>query len=466
MMNMNRTLFGREVIFCDELEITRNNLLDVLTQALTVHQKNSNDIDYLYKYYRGKQPILQRTKQIRPEICNKIVENHAYEIVEFKKGYIFGEPVQYVRRGESIEEDYISLLNEYMFIADKAQKDKELAEWFLIGGTAYRMVLPSSEMDPDIPFEIDTLDPRYAFVVYYNGFGKKPLMGVKYIENADGEIVYSIYTRDTYFEVINDRIVKEEPHALGYIPIIEYPANASRLGAFEVALPLLDALNNITSNRLDGIEQFIQSFIKFVNCDIDEKTFTALKDLGALKVKSSSTNPADVDIVSQELDQSQTQITKDDIYRTILIICGMPDRHQSLRSTSDTGTAVYYREGWTVAEGRARDTELIFKSSEKQFLKLVLRILKDINGVEIKLNEIDIKFTRNKSENLLVKTQGLQNLLEAGIHPQIAISTSDLFSDSEQVYSDSLEYLEKWRYAEATVTPGNNKPDPEEGDVV
>lgn len=39
-------------------------------------------------------------------------------------------------------------------------------------------------------------------------------MGVKYIENADGEIVYSIYTRDTYFEVINDWIVKEEPHAL------------------------------------------------------------------------------------------------------------------------------------------------------------------------------------------------------------------------------------------------------------
>lgn len=466
MTNTNRTLFGREVIFCDEPEITRNNLLDVLTQALTVHQKNSNDIDYLYKYYRGKQPILQRTKQIRPEICNKIVENHAYEIVEFKKGYIFGEPVQYVRRGESIEEDHISLLNEYMFIADKAQKDKELAEWFLIGGTAYRMVLPSSEMDPDVPFEIDTLDPRYAFVVYYNGFGKKPLIGVKYVENADGEIVYSIYTRDTYFEVINDQIVKEEPHALGYIPIIEYPANASRLGAFEVALPLLDALNNITSNRLDGIEQFIQSFIKFVNCDIDEKTFTALKELGALKVKSSSTNPADVDIVSQELDQSQTQITKDDIYRTILIICGMPDRHRSLRSTSDTGTAVYYREGWTVAEGRARDTELIFKSSEKQFLKLVLRILKDINGIEIKLNEIDIKFTRNKSENLLVKTQGLQNLLEAGIHPQIAISTSDLFSDPEQVYSDSREYLEKWRHAEATVTPGNNKPDPKEGDVV
>jgi hypothetical protein len=171
-------------------------------------------------------------------------------------------------------------------------------------------------------------------------------------------------------------------------------------------------------------------------------------------------------VISQELNQSQTQITKDDIYNAILIICGMPDRHQNATSTSDTGMAVLLRDGWSAAESRARDTELIFKSSEKEFLRLVLRILKDSVGLDIKLNEIDIKFTRNKTDNLLVKTQGLQNMLEAGVHPQIAITTCGLFSDPEQVYIDSQEYLEKWKFAKATVTPGNNKPDPQEGDVI
>jgi len=459
-------LFGREVLYSAESEITAGNLIDVLNKVLPIHNQNSLEIDYLYKYYRGRQPILDRQKQIRPEICNKIVENHAYEIVDFKKGYVFGEPVQYVRRGEGIEENKIPLLNNYMFMADKAQKDKELAEWFYICGTAYRMVLPGD--NEDVPFEIDTLDPRYAFVVYNNGFGKRPLMAGKYVitKTPAGEEkeLYSIYTPTTYFEVMDNEIIKNEPHALGYIPIIEYPANMSRLGAFEIVLPLLDALNNTISNRMDGIEQFIQSFMKFVNCDIDEETFLALKELGALKVKSDSTNPADVDIISQELDQSQTQITKDDIYRTILIICGMPDRHQNARSTSDTGNAVLLRDGWSAAEARARDTELIFKSSEKQFLKVVLRILKDVSGIDIKLSEIDIKFTRNKTDNLLVKTQGLQNMLEAGIHPQIAITTCGLFSDPEQVYIDSQEYLEKWRTAEATSTPGNNKPNPTDAD--
>ena len=65
-------------------------------------------------------------------------------------------------------------------MVDKALQDKDLAEWFNICGTSYRMVLPNKNYTYDSdesPFEIDTLDPRYTFVVYNNGFGKRPLMG-------------------------------------------------------------------------------------------------------------------------------------------------------------------------------------------------------------------------------------------------------------------------------------------------
>ena len=79
-------------------------------------------------------------------------------------------------------------------------------------------------------------------------------------------------------------------------------------------------------------------------------------------------------------------------------------------------------------------------------------------NLNLRLSEIDIKFTRNKTDSLLVKSQGLQNQLEAGIHPQIAIAHCGLYSDPEQVYLDSREYLEKWKTAKATSIPGNNKP--------
>ena len=81
-------MFGRRKILCDELNITERNVVKVLTDALVAHNQNRIEIDRLYGYYRGKQPILNRTKQIRPEICNRVVENRANEIVSFKVGYL------------------------------------------------------------------------------------------------------------------------------------------------------------------------------------------------------------------------------------------------------------------------------------------------------------------------------------------------------------------------------------------
>lgn len=454
--------FGREVIYTSENFIDRTNVLDVLRQAIRVHSKNRQEVEYLYGYYKGRQPILDRVKAVRPEINNRVVENHAREIVDFKRGYVFGEPVQYVRRGDTEGvSDLIAQLNEYMFSEDKAAKDAQLAEWFYICGTAYRMILPDTLIDlreDACPFEIDVLDPRSTFVVYHNAFGKHPAMGVTSVFNSDGETIYTAYTPQSWFTIVNDTIIAEGAHSLQSIPIIEYPADNARLGAFESVLDLLEAINTATSNRLDGIEQFVQAFMKFINCDIDADEFLALKELGAIKIKGEPGNPADVSIVSSELDQSQAQLTKDDLYQMVLIICGMPDR-KSGRSTGDTGQAVMLRDGWSAAETRARDSEMVFKRAEKQFLKIALHIIREARGIDIGINDIDIKFTRNKTDNLLVKTQGLQNMLEAGIHPLIAITHSGLFSDPEQTYLDSTLYLEKWKQAPTSEVHPNNKPD-------
>ncbi len=449
---------GRQTIYSSELEITRDNVVSVLKKALPIFNKNKTEIQYLHDYYRNSQPIRHRKKKIRPEICNNIVENHAFEIVDFKKGYVFGEPIQYVCRGERKDlPDGILTLNDYMLEESKSSHDIDLAEWLYICGTSYRMVLPKDSDDGGSPFEIDVLDARQAFIVYSNRFGKKPLMGVMEIPTDEKESIYAIYTKTKYFEVIGEKIVKEEAHILGGIPIIEYPANRLRIGAFEPVLDMLDAINTTASNRVDGIEQFVQAFLKFTNCKFEQEHLDKLKEQLAIAVMGEPGLPADVSLVTAELNQGQVQISKDDMYQIVLIICGVPDRRAPGVSTSDTGQAVLLGNGWVAAEGRAKDTERIFIKSEKQFLKIVLNIIKNSRKIDIQLKDIDIKFTRNKTDNLLVKTQALQTLLESGMHPQIAISIVGLFSDPEQVYLDSKEYLEKWKVAEATRTPANNK---------
>ena len=418
---------------------------EVLRKSLDIHNLNSGDIDYLYKYYKGDQPIRYRIKEVRPEICNRIVENRANEIVSFKVGYLCGEPIQYVSRsGDENIVKQVNLLNEYMFAEDKVSQDQEIVEWQMICGTAFRMVLPDSSDDLDeAPFEIYTLDPRNTFVVYSSEIGNEPLMGVKYYVDDDNVKHYSVYTKDNYFTIDGDLLTNVQPHALGDIPIIEYPANNARLGSFEIVLPLLDAMNNVASNRMDGVEQLVQAFIKFINCDISKEEYREFLELGAIKVKSVDGQAADVGVVTTELNQTQSQTLKDDYYNAMLTICGMPNRNGS-KSTSDTGAAVVLRDGWSDAEARAKDSENVFKRAEKKMLKLVLRICEDLRDSTLHLRDIDMKFTRRNYEAIQSKSQVLISMLqEPKIHPQLAFQHSGMFSDAESAYSMSMKYYEE-----------------------
>lgn len=439
-------LHGRRVIKTDEPEVTIDNVVTVLRKALPYHWKNRSEINYLWHYYKGRQPILNRVKQVRPEINNMIVENRADEIVSFKSGYLMGEPLQYVTRGnaDGIAEA-INQLNEFVFAEEKPAKDKELADWFHICGTSYRMVLPDEAgEEDDSPFEIYTLDPRNAFVVYHNGLGNKPVMGVKYVVDEKGVVTYSCYTKYEYFEIVESKIVKHEGHILGDIPIIEYPLNLARIGAFELVLPLLDAINLTDSNRIDGVEQFIQALMLFHNVDISSDDYDKLRDEGAIKFKDIDAQlKAEVKYLTNSLNQGETQTLVDHMYQTVLTICGMPNRNGG-SSTSDTGSAVIMRDGWSDAEARAKNSELMFKKSERRFLKLVLNICRTLTGMDLKVHNIEIRFTRRNYENILQKAQVLDLMLKnTKIHPRLAFEHCGLFVDSDLAYALSAEYVEE-----------------------
>lgn len=439
-----RITFGRRTIYTDVEEITAENVVQVLDEVMSVHQKNRSEIEYLHRYYKGRQPILSRTKEIRSDICNKIVENRANEIVSFKVGYLMGEPVQYVSRSEEeSNNEALNILNDYVYLDNKNVKDKELAEWFFKCGVAYKMVVPNKKFtkdsaDEESPFCTYILDPRNTFVIRKNDLTKDVIGAVKYVVKKDNTVIYGVYTDKFYFEVKDGKVIKNETHECEAVPIIEYAANSAKLGAFEIVLPILDAINIVASNRADGIEQFIQALLVLKGVDITAEDFAKIKELGGLKVPLEG----DVEYLIQELNQQQTQTLKDDMYETVLTICGMPNRNGG-SSTSDTGKAVIMRDGWSAAEARAKDSEEMYKAAEKEALKIMLRICRVVGDVKIKRSSVNIRFTRRNFENILEKAQVLTMLLNCDkIHPQLAFSHCGMFVDSELAYTMSKEYYD------------------------
>jgi len=293
---------------------------------------------------------------------------------------------------------------------------------------------------------------------------------VKYVVRQDKKIVFSAYTDTHYYELVAENVIgglrleKAERRALGAIPIVEYPLNNARQGAFEVVMPMLDAINTVQSNRLDGIEQFVQSLIVITNGEIPEEKAKQIHEAGLITLKSFGENKASIDIIAEQLDQQQTQTLIDYMHQTILDIVGMPNRNGG-SSTSDTGSAVIMRDGWSAAEARAKSDELMFKEAERQVLKIALAIVRSTIGTTLKLADVETQFTRRNYENVGVKSQTLISMLGCDkIAPALAFQHCGLFSDPEDAAKMSAEYYEKVKAEQAAQV----KPDepPKDGGAV
>lgn len=446
--------FGRKQILSDVDEVTPENVRDVISKALVTHNENKGDIQYLYDVYKGRQAILQREKLIRPEICNRVIVNRSNEVVSFKSSYLMGEPVQYVSSAsasEGITEKLVKL-NEYMRMEGKEGKDMELANWFHICGVAYRLVLPDSQSnDPyGSPFNIYVLDPRDTFVIRSSGVDRRPLAGVHIVHRKEKPDILCVYTKKWYMELENDILsvdvppLRFEPVTYSEVPIVEYDHNQVRMGAFEPVLSQLDEINVVESNRIDHIEQTVQSLLVFENCDIDSTKYDRMRAKGCVTIKSTSGIKANVYNVENTLDQSGVQQTIDDLQASIYDICGMPSTQNGGASTSDTGSAVMLRDGWQQAEARAKETEKYFTMAEQRFLRLVLDICRTTRDLDINVSEVKLQFTRRNYADLLTKSQVLTTLLASNkIAPKLAFEVCTLFTDPEAAYQASKDLIEK-----------------------
>lgn len=479
-------LLGRRQIFTDKTHIDKSNILEVIAETFQIHEINRQEILYLMEYSKGSQPILHREKKIRPEINEKIVDNIASEILEFKIGYEFGSPITYVQRArndikssrglikffknlftsdESHKEDLrVSALNEMMAEENKAAKDIQLAKDIKTCGVGYRLVLPKRFKDGVSVFDVMVLNPMNTYVVYTNNAYREPILGVSYFPRKDGSCLVGCYTKESYFEIERrtfgeyEKTFVEKANIMGEIPIIEYINDYDRMGCFERVIPLIDALNTIDSDRVNSIAQHVQSILWGDNIAIDKQQYQELREDGMIVTKSEQGKQATLKYLESVLNQTENQTLVDYIKDQIQEITQTPSRSEL--SGGSTGSATNMSTGWMAAETDAKQKEQIFTESAKRETKLVLKIIKSSNEVdadiaELNLSDIEIRFSRSRTYDLATKCNSLATLIHIGIDPLRAIETVGLFTDPQQVALDSGERIDRILFKESST--GNNQ---------
>ena len=437
--------YGRKIAYTNASQITPDNIVSVVGSCIGCFNYNKTVIEYLWNYYKGDQPVHYREKTANEDINNRVSENHAYELVQFKVGQTYGEPIQFIsRRDDDAINKAVDELNDYMADANKQEKDIKAGEWQSATGTSFKAIQFTG--DKELPFRIVAPNPINTFVIY-NESTEEPMLAVQELKDETGEHYKLCYTKSHECKLKNGKVLDWKLHGFGDIPIVEYPNNHERLSDIELVIDLLDAINNMQSNRMDSIQQFVEYWVKFVNCEIDKETFEEMKLSHALTVKSNNKdNKADVEIMTQELNQSESQVAKKDLWDNALAILAIPNKEGN--TGGDTQGAVELRNGWDFSKTRTKLKDPVVKSAEKRIAKVVLNVIRVKGKEELKIGirDFDVQINHSPTDNLVVKCQALQYLLQCGIHPLVAIKTVGLWGDAEKTFLESQPYLKNlWK---------------------
>lgn len=481
----NRNLYGRQTIYIDQEEKSLLSLGDTELKAILaqyipviteIHSTNQERIQYLWDYYLGLQDIYKKEKHTREEINNKKVENWAYAIVDFKKAWQLGNPIQYVMINET-SGDEIETLNKYARYENKEAKDQLIYEDILVTGRGFRFQ-ESSEIteDDEAPFNIYNVDRDSCEVVYSSGMRHEQLFSVVITAMQNVVLLQEQEQKQYYLQVniylrnkkltcnyMSDGTIEwvgdVQPIILNEHLITEYYVNRDRISLIEIGKDLFDGINQLESLDFDDMEQFVNAIMVFTNAQIDEESLNEIKKLGAVNIKSTENRKASVALLQQRLNATDTQVFYTRLLTSLHQILGIPMATDTGSVTSgDTGKAKMTGQGYTSAGIRAKTDETMFKMCDFNSLKVLLKICKADDKSKIKVlkaSEIDSKMNRDMSDNLLVKTQGLMNLLTAKVPKEYAIPIINLFSDSNAVVK-AMDKQEEENKEEESKNPNTN----------
>ena len=454
---------GRRKIFCPEENITEENIISVLNAVLSIHCFNVQQEEYLYWYRRGVQPIIHRTREIRSELTKHVVVNNADMVVSFKNGYFMTEAATYSPRfdDETITEN-VSKFNEYCYSAGKSIADNEIIDWFDTVGLGVLYVDLDRNGSERTPFRTYALDPRSAFCAYSYNPGNKPLLGVNMVVVNNGEVMFDAFTERYCYRLRGGSVattlfntplfgtayelVDVKANVIGKIPIIEYQFDINRMGAFESAMSICDEINEMQSRLAEGQEEQIQQLAIAYNCNFDEgTTANDIRKQGMLVLRSLGDNKADFKLIETKLSQAEIQINIDALYEQLLDKTGLPSIARKEGGSSDNGSAVYLKSGYSIADTHRRNTEDFWRKSDTLFKEVALAILKlRFNNFRLEPEDMDLNIEPPTMSNLLVKTQAALNMRNLGLSPQIWLERSGLSNDPLTDIELSKDYIYKF----------------------
>lgn len=479
-------------------QITPQAVSKNFSSVISAHQENARKIKYLLNFVDGEfQPIDNKTRKFESaeEHNNKTKMNHAYALVTFKEGFILGEPREFAQKSEIMTDD-LKYLDKFLTDINFFSKDLQIKHNMYATGIATSYVMPRTEIimdlgdgraryktkeegydaDNDSPFLYECIDSQSNAVVYSSYIGQEG-DGTLFCFNQYEEVSENNRTRQFYKVfahgwtcVFDDKYkpilstYKESNPYYDYLPMVEHSYNFRRIGIVEMVYDLLNNINTIISCSIDNIVDVVNQILVFINCEIENADkLIEMLEKGAVMLPPTYNNDPKIDKISLEVNHEKINILLEQILTRCYDIVGVPLASANVTSGGDTGEARLLGGGWTNAYTIIKRDILAMQESDRAILKRFIDIAK-LNPAnklnEVSPNQVDIKYNINMTDNLMSKTQGIQNLVDVNMPFEDILRAVPLFGDVKTVASRWAENVERLKNEQQTIGQEANMDNP------
>lgn len=484
---------GRIKIYTDVKEITESNVITVLSEAMLKHEQNRSQIRELINFEKGDQP-LKREKTSRKDVDIRSISNLAHQITEFWLGYFWGNHMAFVQKSDKhpkgskpIDDDSaITLLNEMYDAEDMEFKDQILAYYLEVCGICPQLIdIKRNPDDESAVFDLVTLNPMYAFVVYSSDAYERPMMGVSYSEDENGSKLYTCITNDTIYEirdmtnivngekksdgkVINKSDKGMQVNPFGRVNIIEFERSIDRTGVFERQIDELNALNILESDLCNDVSQTTQANWWGNDIELDKDEDGNVKGPQGGQWILTKTNGAgkQPNIKGLVLDYDYEGVLANIQAKHDGILERTFTPKQTEQSGGSTTGATSLSSGWTATEAVACKQAAIIKRGFKERNRLALIAIKkspdmdpDSPLLKLKNSDIEIRPIRQKTFDMATKINSLATMVQNFVHPRVAMEAIDFFPNLAEAVEDSVpKMLEYQKTLLESKKSGSNQP--------
>ena len=362
-----------------------------------------NDDLVLRKYkplrdaYEGKYKIFTLPKKPAWKPDARLAVNFARYITDTFSGYVQGVPQQIISQDTGTAERVTDYNDTAGFIDQLAAG----VDSMLIYGRSYLMAYEDEAGD----IGIAATDPEESFIIYDDGIRQRPLYFVRTYYDIDRKRHGSVSDGDgniKYFDWSGGvEWTAEERHGFDGVPAVELSTGIIRKGIYADVLNLIDAFNQLLSDKANDISAFADAYLKVLGADIDDKTLKWIRNNRVINLKGKNA----ADLVVEFLERPNADGSQENLLNRLyelIFVTAMVVNISDADFSAASGQAMKYRlQPMTNLAGKINRR---LTKSIKQLYKLICsNPAGDLEADD--WQKIDVKYTLNLPANLLDEAQ-------------------------------------------------------------